>query len=523
MLSGFLIWIDVFLTPLKPPTKASISLESIQSSLYYFHIETAEDDVLRQSIDLQKESEKMNAELPTIHRKPLPPTPYINFPPSLRPQPPPKSYPHYQPRPSHSEKDTQAERYAARGTNVQLSPRLDNGQTIPRRKPLGARPMNTKRSLEDLQTTDHSTIGRTFKDHGTGAEWQIPSRKPVSKSGVMVDRESVAISNETSESTEYAKDVLSASLSSSYNFANITLIRRDPASGAQWNVGTMNLPLDYQNQTSLAPVDIFLNGPGYSKFNNGNEELYKFRGPKSENTDPTARLGSEPAKLGFCRRVDFQALEDDERFKLQRRRTDPNDLSAWVEMGSTKRTRRHYSFASPWQGVCTFTNSADGRSLRCQHLLPNLNSAQEIAPVDVAELRFNLPWLFSNNRKHNEGSSNHENSKVLLSEVIGNTNIRHWRSSVQNLKEKPWVAKIKDRLGTENVPPPLPRRPMSNNDEVSEEFDHLNLGLGREKAGGGFRGESAKLGKLIIEDEGLKMCDLVVSACMGIWWQRYAA
>lgn len=32
------------------------------------------------------------------------------------------------------------------------------------------------------------------------------------------------------------------------------------------------------------------------------------------------------------------------------------------------------------------------------------------------------------------------------------------------------------------------------------------------------RGKQAKLGKLIVEDEGLKMLDLVVAANMGVWW-----
>jgi hypothetical protein len=50
---------------------------------------------------------------------------------------------------------------------------------------------------------------------------------------------------------------------------------------------------------------------------------------------------------------------------------------------------------------------------------------------------------------------------------------------------------------------------------------HLDLRLGREKAGGGRKGKNAKLGKLIVEDEGLKMCDLVVAASMAVWWQHY--
>ena len=46
-------------------------------------------------------------------------------------------------------------------------------------------------------------------------------------------------------------------------------------------------------------------------------------------------------------------------------------------------------------------------------------------------------------------------------------------------------------------------------------------GLGRERAGGGNRGKRAKLGKLLVHDEGLKMLDLVVAANMGIWWQAW--
>ncbi|KAK5169304.1 hypothetical protein LTR04_005691 [Oleoguttula sp. CCFEE 6159] len=51
--------------------------------------------------------------------------------------------------------------------------------------------------------------------------------------------------------------------------------------------------------------------------------------------------------------------------------------------------------------------------------------------------------------------------------------------------------------------------------------DKLDLSLGKEHAGGGFGGKQAKLGKLIIEDEGLKMLDLLVAANMSLWWRAY--
>lgn len=52
-------------------------------------------------------------------------------------------------------------------------------------------------------------------------------------------------------------------------------------------------------------------------------------------------------------------------------------------------------------------------------------------------------------------------------------------------------------------------------------MDRLDLSLGQEYAGGGFGGKQAKLGKIILEDEGLKMMDLLIAANMGLWWRAY--
>lgn len=69
----------------------------------------------------------------------------------------------------------------------------------------------------------------------------------------------------------------------------------------------------------------------------------------------------------------------------------------------------------------------------------------------------------------------------------------------------------------------LTRKPStaSTASRSSDDPDRLDLSLARERAGGGMRGKSAKLGKLVIEDEGIKMLDLVVAACMGVWWRGY--
>jgi hypothetical protein len=49
----------------------------------------------------------------------------------------------------------------------------------------------------------------------------------------------------------------------------------------------------------------------------------------------------------------------------------------------------------------------------------------------------------------------------------------------------------------------------------------MDLTLGQERAGGGFGGKQAKLGKLIVQPEGLVMLDLLVAANVGLWWRAY--
>jgi hypothetical protein len=49
----------------------------------------------------------------------------------------------------------------------------------------------------------------------------------------------------------------------------------------------------------------------------------------------------------------------------------------------------------------------------------------------------------------------------------------------------------------------------------------LDLSLGQERAGGGFAGKQAKLGKLVVQDDGIKMLDLLVAANLGLWFRAY--
>jgi hypothetical protein len=67
-------------------------------------------------------------------------------------------------------------------------------------------------------------------------------------------------------------------------------------------------------------------------------------------------------------------------------------------------------------------------------------------------------------------------------------------------------------------PYPFPQAMNLSQEEYVDEDPRLDLSIGQEKAGGGNRGKRAKLGKLIIHDEGFKMLDLVVAANIGVWW-----
>ena len=68
----------------------------------------------------------------------------------------------------------------------------------------------------------------------------------------------------------------------------------------------------------------------------------------------------------------------------------------------------------------------------------------------------------------------------------------------------------------------LHREPKSSDEEWSDDDDDGDMDLGKEHAGGGHSGRKVKLGKLIIHDEGLKMLDLVVAANVGVWWTTWS-
>ncbi|KAJ5976146.1 hypothetical protein N7481_009853 [Penicillium waksmanii] len=182
--------------------------------------------------------------------------------------------------------------------------------------------------------------------------------------------------------------------------------------------------------------------------------------------------------------------------------------------------------------------------------------------VTVAELRFNTPFQAANIRyqanqahHHNQSPASHISShpqnpndfpqdpeatskRASLSQLLNPNNYSRQRaysgpnsasptdSQRANFNPSGLIRKTSlraSRFARQNQFGHSHRRRSTSTSSggADSDEDRMDLSLARELAGGGLRGKSAKLGKLVIEDEGFKMLDLVVAACMAVWWRGY--
>jgi len=142
---------------------------------------------------------------------------------------------------------------------------------------------------------------------------------------------------------------------------------------------------------------------------------------------------------------------------------------------------------------------------QCKHAIhsnPNV-AGLPMAPKIVSELRVDLPPGHSRNLS--DSASTSSTVKTKFKEAFNNQRLK--RSSYQHHvgahTSTADISELDDQKGRRDTP-------------------ELDLTLGRELAGGGISGKRAKLGKLIIENEGLEMMDLIVAANMSLWWRIYA-
>lgn len=367
---------------------------------------------------------------------------------------------------------------------------------------------------------------------------------------------------------------------------SLTVIRRDPTSGSQCNVGKVssfqtNVPPPDRADPSLDPenmgtpraqkIDILIETSGYAKYRDmpsrASVDAYR---PTSKHSFPqqVARgfaTGADRAAAprpawgtihrpaeGFSRQVVMSygpkwKTNIKKAFHRRDRPASPDNGGSLspVELGHSRPTHarqgsastigsvdsdgglstalntqpgpglkpKGYVFLSPWDGRCEFRTSTNGRSLKCRHVLES--ASLNVDPRDLAQ-----------NIRDAQGMGRSRGDE-FSSALVGAKPVSELRFSLPNgnTSSKDREDEPKGSHLSGHISKLLHLQPPSSDEDDDEDDDcgdaPMDLSLGRENAGGGNRGNRAKLGKLIIHDEGLKMLDLVVAANIGVWWNTW--
>ena len=518
---------DIFLTTMKPLKKV-VTAPDVENCLYYIHLDSKEDEKLLEDLspsiehppfdDFGKSVQSHQPE--TIKRKPL----YTNIQLDAddRPKHPISSY------------------TPARGDIPSL------GATILTHRqhgePRGPRPMQSI-----LPTVGDPTV-RPILGKAAATQEYFPRRwseQPVSKAPELPPKQGAlnlsvysrshearssysSSSNERADTGSFLED-RSQIISTNSDFT-LTLIRR--YNGTQSNVGKIAHQIGQntnghnsqdikgrslvKSSNGTTAIDIFT--PGYMKFRSSGTEqkddqfretrqlqqpipddytnhnehthqaLYTFRRqlhalqkrpsqqsrPESNNSYlSTARLRSSNGMKGHKQ----QSSEGSEY----------GALSPILPPESVHSDARGFVFESPWHGSCEFSTGIAGRSLKCKHTMDSASEA-------LSELRFNLPSSNAFSPALRPPSSPDAARESKRSSIFSRHGRTHSASEYSDYRTQEGKVELEDRM---------------------------DLSLGQERAGGGFGGKQAKLGKLIIEKEGLKMLDLLVAANLALWWKVY--
>ena len=481
-------------------------------------MDTPDDDLVRESLVEQQQSEDAGkvASVASVGRKPLSYTPSTNNPVEERPSTPPESHSRRQTRPSEAVRDRKGERCASRGAHLKLNSTTRGAACTANRKPLGPRSIPPRLGSDDSSCIAWNVDGTAFDHAGADSVDHMPTIDRVSTAARPAPK---ALAEELDLEHAYGNEICNES-------TRITLIRRDPSSSSQWNVGRIRFPVQFNSEgDAITTVRVDLTTPGYQRFNKEAALWGKAASAPSDAVELKNLVNlngvTSTTTNTFTRLVAPKAQWDSRQGRKQRHRSNSNDIARVLKQGIGRNPAAQpllqYAFESPWHGTCSFTTGVDGRSLKCRHILPSFHSQESDPGANVADLRFNLPWMSLRPKDLNVQASSERESK--LSPNTTKAYHEHpFKKTVQHLRHRSWVLDSMQRPGLQCSANSAGQQASLNSD-----FDKVNLTLGQEKAGGGFLGNSAKLGKLVIDNEGLNMCDLVVAACMGIWWQRYSA
>ncbi|KAL1793941.1 hypothetical protein ACET3X_007362 [Alternaria dauci] len=466
---------DVFLSPMKPREKV-VTAEDIQSSLYFVHVEQPEDAYL---VD------------------------------------PPESQ-----NPEYMQQSQNSSNSAA--TPIVPRKAVPGMTTAPTRKPVP----NNLASINKYSDTQNIDAGNYARRSAMLAPElsHSPRRSFDSSQYNQENRRPTASPRRRSENQSRVS-------------ASLILIRRDPASGAQWNVARIEDPpvLDISSPTANdpstkkktgAPMYIEVYSPGYSKFlhsdatskpplmsrdsgtsiqslqagshQSANESVFRRRiwmeGSQHTGGFGHKKINSRDYNTGRPDSRGSQYAQTNSASTNVRPVPTPPFVTreeqtyGSIQVSDRQTSFRGYVFTSPWNGRCEFVTGIGGGSLKCRHIVSGLQGAPP-TPTTVSEVRFNLPSTSKVTTPRGEESSKRSSF------------FRRGRHSRTNSS----LSLSRDE----------------ETEDARNSLDRLDLSLGQEFAGGGFGGKQAKLGKIILEDEGLKMMDLLVAANMGLWWRAY--
>jgi hypothetical protein len=372
---------------MKPRDKV-VTAEDIQSSLYFIHFDHPEDKRLIEDED--RSNPPNRPVVPPVQRKAVPATLAPPRPPNFTGVPPP------------------AIRNPVPGT---LTPRNDF----------------------EIQQNVHAAL---YSQSGLGS---LQPGQP--------QRRSFDATRSDDENQRPALPPRRSSASPTSGGTSLTLIRRDPASSAQWNVARIEDPpaLDISSsglntpgakKKPGAPLYIEVTNPGYSKFLNNSEtptlsSLHSFtKGPSHgpqlaesdalrANSGPSAQIetsfrrrlwmeGARYSNGGFGHRRnkshDSSMGYQDPRssFEMSSRERSSMDLRpqgpppflsredqaySTISVGDNQSSFRGYVFMSPWNGRCEFITGAGGGSLKVSLIDPVSCEGTYICPVSACHPR----------------------------------------------------------------------------------------------------------------------------------------
>ncbi|KAI9816939.1 MAG: hypothetical protein M1826_001711 [Phylliscum demangeonii] len=575
---------DVFLTPLKPRQKV-VTAEDVATSLYYLHLEQRHERAQHEMAHGRPPSSP-NHPLPQlppaiISRKPLPPKP--GLPPATEERAGDEAWAGSSNNAKATRRKPIHDRLHSVPVSVPVAPTDEEGT----RRPLGARAARVGHAAHPV--VDRAWDGDGDGD-GDGPPPPLPARPPPPPPPPPPGSHSAMHGAGRSSAQERWSaggrvpaddpDVRRPTTSSSGpgaaepSFA-ITLIRRDPASGVQWNVGRIIGVVDSSSSSRQRyTVSIEISNPGYGKFVRAT--------PAGAADDGVFRRTITGAIAGSSGGGGGGGGGDSGGRRHRPRRGLGLGLGRGRGRGrGSGRRRRPPGLPGP---PCT-----PQQQLRLSHqragvdsLLPSSTTNRTLPPPptpppptpDTTTMRhapatspaadpqppqpqqpdytFSSPWPGGVCQFFTGPSGRSLKCKHLLRPLAASSSSS---SSVSPLPfapsshgtrpspatpttatpptrsvplselrislPVPGAARPRRRFSS---PSPSPSSWLSSSPRPFASSSHPRrrlAALGRERAGGGRDGTRAKLGKLLVQPPGLEMLDLLVAANLGVWWHAY--